>query len=71
MSVRCRVCHDELLKACAENAELVKQKNLLGTKLAKTKEKMAHHLRERDRYRDLYLEAQRKLRDAIVNNPDF
>ncbi|MBK9949867.1 MAG: hypothetical protein IPP12_22295 [Nitrospira sp.] len=68
MTVRCRVCHDELLKACAELGaarteaeQLLKQNRQLHAKLAKLQAKTAHHLRERDRYRDLYLNATSKL----------
>lgn len=49
----------EALKAEAEL--LRKQNRELHTKLAKLKAKTAHHLRERDRYRDLYLNATSKL----------
>jgi hypothetical protein len=46
LSVRCRVCHDELLKACAEIAEL-------KTEVAKLKEflRLARAKSRRDRRR--------------------
>lgn len=78
MTVRCRACHDELLKACVELAELKaeaerlrKQNKELHTKLAKLKAKTAHHLRERDRYRDLYTEAHRRVQELTAKYVEF
>lgn len=78
MTVRCRVCHDELLKACAElgaattEAErLRKQNRELHAKLAKLKAKTTHHLRERDRYRDLYTEAHRRVQELTAKYVEF
>lgn len=43
----------------------------LRAKLKKLQAKTKHHLAERDRYRDLYLESERKRREWVTNNPNF
>lgn len=77
MTVRCRVCHNELLKACAELAELKaeaerlrKQSQRLRAQLKKLQAKTKHHLSERDRYRDLYAKADKALREESARHPN-
>lgn len=68
MTVRCRVCHDELLKACAEVAELkaevVKLKEFVRLARARSRRDRRRHMEacaERD-------EAVRKLRECVSKN---
>jgi hypothetical protein len=39
--------------------------------LKKLQAKRDHHLRERDRYRDLYTEAQKRIQELSAKNPGF
>jgi hypothetical protein len=65
LSVRCRVCHDELLKACAENAELrrevVKLKEFVRLARAKSRRDRKRH-KAANTERD---EARKKLAEVL------
>jgi hypothetical protein len=50
---------------------LRKQNGELHAKLKRLRAKMKHHLAERDRYRDLYNEAAKKLQADSARHPNF
>ncbi len=62
---------DALRQSLKENERLRKQNRELHAKLVKLKPKMAHHLRERDRYRDLYTEAHRRVQELTAKYVEF
>lgn len=75
MSVRARTLIEplriELVKACEEVSKLKQQLTKSREQLKKLQAKRDHHLRERDRYRDLYTEAQKRIQELILKNPGF
>lgn len=61
----------ELAKAREELAKLKRQLTKSREQLKKVQVKRDHHLRERDRYRDLYTEAQKRIAELILKTPGF
>lgn len=53
VSVRCRVCHDELVKACAEIAQLRKQLTEARREMRKARRKFQTALKERNEARGI------------------
>jgi len=75
MSVRARTLIEplrlELLKAREEVSKLKQQLTKSRHELKNVQAKRGHHLRERDRYRDLYTEAQKRIAELSAKNPGF
>ena len=61
----------ELVKACEEVSKLKQQLTKSRQRLKKLQAKRDHHLRERDRYRDLYAEAQKRIQELSAKTPGF
>lgn len=56
--------HEMLVRLRTQNKQL-------RAKLKKLRAKTKHHLSERDRYRDLYIEATKALKVASARHPNF